>query len=187
MSILLGMTRYDTKRLVYCLSYGGGPPRIAAIFGTSLAEGQAIRDNFYRTYPRLRRVAKYAQDYAIRYKKVPLWSGRHRHFLDVKKDAHKAFNSLTQGGAADVVERTMIRCADDGLDVPECKMLLQVHDSLVWEVREDRLRDFVPLIKNSMEAVDYDFGVKFKASVHRWGHSEDEFDSLRQGSPKILV
>jgi DNA polymerase-1 len=168
MSELLGMSRYDTKRLVYCLSYGGGATRIAAIFGVSLSEGQQIRDNFYAKYPRLKYVARYAQDYATRHKKVPMWTGRSRHFLDVKTEAHKAYNSLTQGGAADVVERTMIRCADAGLDVPDCKMLLQVHDSIVWEIREDLVNHYTPLIRQSMEAIDFDFGVKFKADVHPW-------------------
>jgi DNA polymerase-1 len=168
MSVLLGMSRYDTKRLVYCLSYGGGATRISAIFGVSITEGQAIRDNFYRTYPRLKHVARYAQDYALRHKQVPMWSGRSRHFLNPKLDAHKAYNSLTQGGAADVVERTMIRCAEKGLDVPDCRMLLQVHDSIVWEIREDLVPFYTPVIKETMEAVDYEFGVKFKADVHAW-------------------
>lgn len=184
----LGMDRYDAKRLVYCLSYGGGANRISVIFGVSLTEGAAIRDNFYRTYPRLKHVAKYAQDYATRHKKVPLWSGRNRHFIDVKTDSHKAYNSLTQGGAADVVERTMVRCEDAGLDNPDCKMLMQIHDSIVWEVREDKLAEYGPAIKQQMEAVDYDFGVNFKVSVHKWGQKDDlDFEALRSGHPKILV
>jgi DNA polymerase-1 len=188
MSIVLGMSRYDTKRLVYCLSYGGGSTRISAIFGVSLVEGQAIRDNFYKTYPRLKHVARYAQDYALRHRQVPLWSGRSRHFLNPKLDAHKAYNSLTQGGAADVVERTMVRCIDAGLNNPDCMMLLQVHDSIVWEVREDKLWEFAPLIKHTMEAIDFDFGVQFKASVHQWGQKDDlDFAAYAARHPTILV
>jgi DNA polymerase I-like protein with 3'-5' exonuclease and polymerase domains len=62
----------------------------------------------------------------------------------------------------------MIRCAEKGLDVPDCRMLLQVHDSIVWEIREDLVPFYTPVIKETMEAVDYEFGVKFKADVHAW-------------------
>lgn len=165
----LGMGRQDAKTLTYSILYGAGAKRISNIFGVSLSKGQQIRDNFFRVYPNLLRASKYATHYAKSHKYVPLWSGRRRHFLDPEKDAHKAYNSLTQGGAADIVERTMIRSDEEGFNTEDCKMLLQVHDSIVWEVREDLVDKLKPELADMMRRVTPDFGVNFKAEIKVWG------------------
>jgi DNA polymerase I-like protein with 3'-5' exonuclease and polymerase domains len=48
-------------------------------------------------------------------------------------------------------------------------MLLQVHDSVVFEIREGMEDHYLPLIKQVMENVEPDFGVKFAVDVHAWG------------------
>jgi DNA polymerase-1 len=185
---LLGMSRDEAKTLVYSILYGAGANRIKNVFGVSLAEGQQIRDNFFRLYPNLLKASRYASNYATAKKRIPLWSGRYRHFINVKEEAHRAYNSLVQGGAADIVERTMVRADEQGLNSPDCSLLLQVHDSMVWEVREDMLGAYIPEIKRVMEAVEPDFGVNFKASVHQWGE-KDDFDlaAYTGRGPKVLV
>ena len=165
----MGIKRQEAKTLVYCILYGGGAKRIAFLFGVDESRGSRIRDEFFGLYPKLRLAANYAQNYAKSKRKIPTWTGRYRHFLRPEDEAHKAYNSIVQGGAADFVERAMIRCADNGLDSNDCRMLLQVHDSILWEVRTDRLDEFRPAIKHYMEASDYDFGVQMKADVHEWG------------------
>lgn len=169
LSDALGMERYEGKTLTYVISYGGGARRIANVFGVSLAEGQSIRDNFFNTYPNLLKASRYAANYATHHKKIPIWSGRYRHFLNVKEEAHKAYNSLVQGGAADIVERAMVRCWKEGLNVDDCRMLLQVHDSIVFEVREEVSPYFKIIIRECMQRVDPNFGVRFKVDVHEWG------------------
>jgi DNA polymerase-1 len=168
MSELLGMPRYDCKTLEYSLSYGAGLRRIMAAFGVSEARAKEIRDNHDRTYPNLKRASTYASNYVIANKKIPIWSGRYRHFLSPKTEAHKAYNSLCQGGAADVVERTMLRAASQGYNTSDCRMLLQVHDSIVWEVREDLVPELRPQLKAVMEDVKPSFGVPFDVDLHEW-------------------
>lgn len=169
MSELLGMPRYEAKTLEYTLSYGGGIPRIMAAFGVSEARAKEIRDNHDRTYPNLRRASNYASNYVKANKKIPIWSGRYRHFLYPKTEAHKAYNSLCQGGAADIMERTMLRASSQGYNTSDCRMLLQVHDSIVWEVREDLAPELRPQLKAVMEDVRPSFGVPFKVDLHEWG------------------
>jgi DNA polymerase-1 len=169
MAVLLDRPRYDCKTLQYSLSYGAGIKRIMAAFGVSELEAKAIRDRHYATYPSLKKASNYASQYVIRHKKIPIWSGRYRHFLDPKGENHKAFNSLCQGGAADIVERSMLRCADQGYNTDDCRMLLQVHDSIVWEVREDLVEDIKPKLQLVMEQVTPSFNVPFFVDIHTWG------------------
>lgn len=165
----LGMERHEAKTLTYAILYGAGANRIKNIFGVSESRGQQIRDNFFSVYPNLLKASKHATHYAMSHKYVPLWTGRRRHFLDPKNEAHKAYNSLTQGGAADIVERTMLRSAKEGFNNDDCRMLLQVHDSIVWEVREDLVDKIKPELAAMMRRVEPDFGVIFKADIKTWG------------------
>jgi DNA polymerase-1 len=169
MATELGMERYEAKTLAYVISYGGGAGQISTRFGVDVSTGQRYRDDFFRAYPNLLRASNLAANHAKARRKVPLWTGRYRHFLNVKEDAHKAFNSLVQGGAADIVERTMTRLDRDGFNTPECSMLLQVHDSVVFQVLEEKVDYYKPLIADCMSAVDPNFGVRFKVDLHEWG------------------
>jgi DNA polymerase-1 len=91
--------------------------------------------------------------------KVKIWSGRYRHF-QYKNESYKALNSIIQGGAADIVERIMVRAFNE-IDNPECQLLLQVHDSLVWEIKTDKLEEYSERILTLMQDIRPDFGVKF--------------------------
>lgn len=162
----LGMSRADTKTLTYSIQYGAGVTRIKEVFKVNEAEARAIRDNYFNTYPGFRSITQFAARKAEQKGYVKTWSGRRRHFLYPKTESFKAFNSVIQGGAADIVERTMLRCANAGL---RDYMLLQVHDSLVYELPEDQAKDILPVIKETMEAVEPDFGVKFAVDIKEWG------------------
>lgn len=169
MSVKLGMLRFDTKTLTYTIQYGGGINRIHQVFGVSKERAAEIREGYFNTYPGFRAVSDYASRKA-RYKgKLQLWSKRYRHFINPKKEAHKAFNSVIQGGAADIVERTMVRLFNMVDHEDECRMLLMVHDSIVFEIKEGLEDKYLPLIKEVMEAVEPDFGVRFVVDIHEWG------------------
>lgn len=152
MSLDLGMERPDTKVLVYTIQYGGGVPRLVVVFGVSEPRAAQIRQNFYDTYPALRALAERVDARAKAEKRVRLWSGRFRHFR-YANESYKALNSIMQGGGADIVERVMIRAYDEIDDNDSTRVLLQVHDSLVWEIRDDLLETQVPRIKALMEDV----------------------------------
>jgi DNA polymerase-1 len=169
MSAELKMARQDVKTQTYSIQYGGGVNRISTVFGISANAAKARIDNYYNTYPGLKTAAKLTEWEAKKNGKVQLWSGRYRHFQFPQSEAFKAFNSKVQGGAADIVERTMRRMDDSGLNTSECRMLLQVHDSVVFEIREDLLPVYKPQIKHAMEAVEPDFGVRFACDIHRFG------------------
>lgn len=175
MSVALGFTRQNTKTFVYSIQYGAGVNRIKNVFGVTKEQAQRMIRNYYSTYPLFKVLSERCSANAEARGEIKLWNGRYRHF-EYKSDSYKAMNSLIQGGAADIMERVMVRCFRE-LDNDDCRMLLQVHDSITWEVRTDRVDEYLPKIKAMMEdvsgAVGHDeFIVKFAVDAGFWTDKE---------------
>jgi DNA polymerase-1 len=164
-----GLVRHDQKTLVYTIQYGGGVRRVSNVFGVSEARAKQLIESYYRAYPNFRKLSYMAASQVKAKGKIRLWSGRYRHFQWPKDEAHKAFNSVIQGGAADIVEGTMDRLFREVDEEDKCMMLLQVHDSVVFEIRDDLVDLYRPKIVEVMENVEPDFGVKFSVDFHKWG------------------
>lgn len=165
----LGFTRHDTKTLTYSIQYGAGATRISRVFMVPLAKGQEIRDHFWGTYPGMKKATDLAAQ-ACRVKgKVKLWSGRYRHFMYPSEESYQAFSGVCQGGVADLVNYAMVRLMKGIDDEEKCRMLLQVHDSVVFEIRNDCVEQYIPIIKHLMETDNPKFGVTFPVSIHVWG------------------
>jgi DNA polymerase-1 len=169
MSVGLGMVRQDTKTFVYSTQYGAGLDRLMHVFKITRAQAEEMRNNYYNTYPGFVRVSNRAKTLCKARGKVELWSGRYRHFWDRQNDAHKAFNSVIQGGAADIVESVMVRLMEEIDDDENCRMLLTVHDSVVFEIRTELVEVYTPQIIEIMTDVKPDFGVKFAVEGKKWG------------------
>lgn len=167
----LGMPRQDVKTQTYTLQYGGGIKRLTEVFGISEIEARRRMDHYFNTYPGFKLVSNMAQRACKQKGKLKLWSGRHRHFMYPEDEAHKAFNSVIQGGAADIVEATMLRLENEVDNDAECRMLLQVHDSVVFEIKDGTEEYYLPKIKKVMEDIPQPFGVKFAIEIKKWGES----------------
>lgn len=172
MAVGLGMSRQDTKTFVYATQYGAGVERLMHTLKTSERKVQQIRQNYRDTYPGFVQVSNRASRLCKATGKVQLWSGRYRHFWSKYDDAHKAFNSVCQGGAADIVESVMVRLHKKLGQTEECRILLTVHDSIVFEIRKEVVAEYTELIKEIMEDVQPDFGVKFAVEGKRFGAAE---------------
>jgi DNA polymerase I len=171
MAAIANMSRHDVKTRTYTIQYGGGGRRLAAVFGVSLEEGMRIRDEFFEQYPGFQRMSRNAASKCRQQGFLRYWSNRRRHFIDPQNEAHKAFNSVIQGGAAEIVKHTMLRVSEVANN-DDCRMLLQVHDSIVFEIRNGHEDRYCPLIQQTMENVEPDFGVKFAVDIHKWGTEE---------------
>lgn len=169
MSQEIGLPRQDTKTLVYTTQYGGGIKRISHVFGVSEERAAALRQSYFDAYPGFGLIARQASYVCLTKGKVKLWSDRYRHFKNRRDEAHKAFNSVIQGGAADIVEHVMVRLYKEVFNDDECRMLLQVHDSVVFEIRKNKVDYYKQKIVEIMEDIKPDFGVRFAVDAHRWG------------------
>jgi len=143
----MGWERFTCKTFVYSIDYGAGKQRVSDIFGVDLERAQELIDSFYEAYPGLGRANREAKQEAEETGRVRYWSGHYRHFQR-KQDSFKAFNSKIQGGAADLVKKTM---NDVMRELPEVRMLLQIHDALVFELPIGQVESYKTDIKRIME------------------------------------
>lgn len=162
----MGWPRFKCKTFVYSIDYGAGKGRVSDIFGVSEDQAKLLIAEFYEKYPGLGYANQYAKSEAETDGRVRLWSGRYRHFSR-RKDSFKAFNSKIQGGAADLVKKAM---NDIKRELPEVRMLLQVHDSLWFEFPKDKVeqykRDVARIMSNPFPEEDR---IKFFVDGHPVG------------------
>lgn len=122
----------------------------------SLADAEKFRNRFFKAYPALTPWHERQKRLAHRYKRVSSPIGRVRHLPDidsrdkgVRGEAERqAINSPVQSLASDFTLLSMILLSEYGIDI-----LGLIHDALIFEVREDRVDETLPIIKETMENV----------------------------------
>jgi DNA polymerase-1 len=167
----IGMARQSVKTLTYTIMFGGGLTRISNVFDVDMEQAAILRGRYYDTYPGLKKASAIAATKAKSQGYIKMWTGRRRHFKYPESESHKAFNALCQGGGAEIVKRALITCDKNLQGDSNCRMLLQIHDALVFEIREDLVDDYSPQIQAWMEKPEGtpDFGVNFDVKVEEWG------------------
>lgn len=171
----LGLDRDRAKTLNYTLQFGGGAERISAVFGVSTPAARAIINKYFADYPGLRKLTALAERRANENGYVQYWTGRRRHF-NFQSEHRKAFNSVCQGGGFEIVKRAMVNIHEAGLNNEECKMELQVHDALRFNIEKGKEHIYLPEIGRYMEtAAPDEFGVKFAVECHKWA-TKDKID-----------
>lgn len=152
--------RSNAKTVNFGIIYG------VSAFGlsnqTSLSRGEAkeLIDTYYETYPKLKAYMSSQVDFAREHGYVETVLNRRRYLKDinsrnamVRSGAERnAVNAPIQGSAADIIKLAMIniysRFKQENF---KSKMLLQVHDELVFDAHKDELETIKPIIKNEME------------------------------------
>jgi DNA polymerase-1 len=162
--------RQDVKVQTYMTLYGSGIKRMQDVFALTYEDAKKRRADWFAAYPSVQHASQKAGRLAERRGYISLWTGRRRH-LD-KRDGYKAFNSLLQGGAAELVKSVML-ALDEVIDWVECRMLLQVHDSVVFEIAIGREDYWLPIIRRVMENVSAfhpQFGkIPFPVDIKEYG------------------
>jgi len=121
----LGIPRFNAKVVNFLIIYGGQEQALMAQLDCSYAEAHKILQDYRKEFKNIFDVMYSATEAAKQASYVKMWTGRRRHFT-LYPDYHKAFNSIIQGGAMEIIKRSTIELKTHGYDV--CN---QVHDS-VW-------------------------------------------------------
>ncbi len=155
MSQKLGRPRHQIKTFVYSTLYGAGKAKVALVLGMPRSESDELFEEYHGTWPGFRKMAEKATLLTQNDGYIEYWTGRRRHLH--KSEAHKAWNSVLQGGAFEIVKRRM-------LDLKDEPIVLQVHDSITTE--DDDNCD-IDRIKRVLEAVpeSKELGVKFEVDM----------------------
>lgn len=173
----MGWLRQNVKTLVYLILFGGGANRASVAFGVSVEEGKELVEEFHSKYPRIRKIANDAQKVAGKLRYVRYWTGRRRHFFPNGAPTYRAFNAVIQGGEAEIMKRAMIYLNREVCD-ENCRMVLQIHDAIAFEIKTGMEDHYLPRIIEVMERAPQDFckaigvNVKFTVDAHQWGSKE---------------
>ncbi len=154
--------RRRAKMINFGIIYGMSAFGLAARLGIPPAEGRAIIDAYFAQYPGIRQEMERCKEEARTHGFVRTPFGRKLWIPDIAtKDPVRragaeraAINAPFQGGAAEIIKRAMVRLPralhEAGL---KARMLLQVHDELVFEVPDAEVAATAALVKDIMESV----------------------------------
>jgi DNA polymerase-1 len=154
-------TRNQAKTINFAILYGSSAWGIAGRLGVPKEEGKAIIDRYYERFPGIRAFTHSTLAFAREHGFTTTLFGRKTHFEpnirssnpSIRAGAERAaINAPIQGTSADLIKRAMARMdealAEAGL--ADVRMLLQVHDELVFEVPDGREEDAAAVIKRVM-------------------------------------
>ncbi|PKD44837.1 DNA polymerase I [Rhodohalobacter barkolensis] len=152
--------RRKAKEVNFGIPYGVSAYGLASRLGISNSEGKEMIDQYFERFPGIKTYIDDTIEYAKEHGYVSTLMGRRRYIPDINSKnwnvrgfaERTAINMPIQGTAADIIKLAMIHIHDYLLDENlKSRMLLQVHDELIFEIHEDE-RDHVPeKIKTLME------------------------------------
>lgn len=167
-AIKLNIARDFAKRINFGVVYGVGSEALSRELDISKVEAKEYLDRYHRFIPGVRKLYKIAQQVAVRDRKIPMWTGRLRHYRE--EDAtYKALSNLIQGGVAEMM-RVAITRLHDIMTGTSAHQVLQVHDEILFEIPEQETAYWSIEIKRIME--DFEFNVPIVAEGkigYSWG------------------
>jgi DNA polymerase-1 len=152
--------RSNAKTVNFGIIYGVSAFGLSNQTDLSRTEAKALIDTYYATYPKLRSYIAYQIDFARDNGYVKTISDRRRYLKDINSRnavvrgaaERNAVNAPIQGSAADIIKIAMINIYKNlNKGDFKSKMLLQVHDELVFDVYKPELESIKSLIKTEME------------------------------------
>ena len=152
--------RGKAKAVNFGIAYGQGAFGLAQNLNISRGEAKEIIDNYFEQFPGLTRYKDESIQKARKNGYAETIMGRRRYLRDINSKNHvvrsgaerNAINAPIQGSAADIIKVAMINLHDAmAKEKFQSKMLLQVHDELVFDVHKSELDALCPIIQDEME------------------------------------
>jgi DNA polymerase-1 len=173
--------RRQAKVINFGILYGMGVNALRQNLGedTKREDAQAFLNAYFNTFTRLAEYLEDTKTNARRLGYTETLFGRRRHFPGIASSVpfiraqaeRMAINAPIQGTAADIVRIAMVRIYEHLKEAKvgdAVKMLLQIHDELVFEIHDESVDTYVPVLLSIMESVLAEketFGVPIKAEV----------------------
>ncbi len=152
--------RGDAKAVNFGIIYGVSAFGLSNQTTLSRTEAKELINTYYATYPKLRDYISKQVDFAREHGYVETVLGRRRYLKDINSRnavvrgaaERNAVNAPLQGSAADIIKLAMIKIYNRFQEEDfRSKMLLQVHDELVFDAHKEELETIKPIIKTEME------------------------------------
>lgn len=153
--------RYKAKSVNFGIIYGQGAFGLADNLGISRTEAKEIIDNYKKEFPGIQKYMDDTINFAREHGYVQTLMGRKRWLRDINSAnftvrgfaERNAINSPIQGTAADMIKLAMQKVhAAMKKEKMQSKMILQVHDELVFDALKSEVKELKPLIIENMQA-----------------------------------
>ena len=152
--------RYKAKSVNFGLIYGQGAFGLAQNLGISRTEAKELIEAYFEQFPGIKSYMDETIEFCRANGYVKTLMGRRRYIPDINSNnrtvvgfaERNAINAPIQGSAADMIKVAMIQIHDylKNSDL-KSKMILQVHDELLFDVPNSELEQLIPLVKEMME------------------------------------
>lgn len=151
--------RRKAKEVNFGIIYGIGAFGLANRLEIKNSEAKEIIDRYFSEYPRVREYMENTKQFARTYGYVETLKGRRRYLKQINnqnataraEDERAAINMPIQGTAADMIKIAMINIYNEFEKKKlKSRMMLQVHDELVFEVKKDELETVKKIVSDKM-------------------------------------
>ena len=165
--------RGNAKTINFGIIYGVSAFGLSQQTNLNRTESKELIDTYYKTYPKLKEYISKQVDFARENGYVETVLGRRRYLKDINSQnsivrgsaERNAINAPIQGSAADIIKLAMIKIHQKiNEENWQSKMLLQVHDELVFDVLKSEKNDFEKMVKNCMECA-FDIGLPLVVDI----------------------
>ena len=157
--------RSIAKVINFSILYGKTPFGLSKELGITVQEASQYIMTYFEEYPRVRKFLDIVTETAKLHGFVETFYGTRRYISGINatnknvqaQAVRMAVNTVVQGTAANIIKKVMIELHEEFKNDENIKMLLQVHDELIFEVRDEFAKECMEKIENIMENT-----VKFK-------------------------
>ena len=157
--------RSIAKVINFSILYGKTPFGLSKELGITVQEASQYITTYFEEYPRVRKFLDIVTETAKLHGFVETFYGTRRYISGINatnknvqaQAVRMAVNTVVQGTAANIIKKVMIELHEEFKNDENIKMLLQVHDELIFEVRDKFAKEYMKKIEKIMENT-----VKFK-------------------------
>ena len=157
--------RSIAKVINFSILYGKTPFGLSKELGITVQEASQYITTYFEEYPRVRKFLDIVTETAKLHGFVETFYGTRRYISGINaknkniqaQAVRMAVNTVVQGTAANIIKKVMIELFEEFKNDGNIKMLLQVHDELIFEVRDEVAKEYMKKIEKIMENT-----VKFK-------------------------
>jgi DNA polymerase-1 len=163
--------RNIAKSINFGLLYGMGSKKLGDTLGIPSKEAKTYIDSYFEAFKSVKDYLKSIEDFAHINGYIKTLLNRKRLFDFESANAmikaaylREAVNTLFQGSAADLIKLSMVEIHRKYKNNDSVRLLLQIHDELIFEIREDMLEETTKDLKEIMENI-YSLNIPLKVSL----------------------
>lgn len=171
--------RRMAKTLNFGIVYGMGANAFAKTSGLSIVDARRFKEEYFHQFQKIKEWQEEVKDWVRTHGYVTNRNGRRRWLLqatsmysrEAGEAERAAINMPVQGLAADILKIAMVKIYDKFKDNKDVRLLLTIHDELLFEIKDSVVKQIVPEIRKIMESA-YELEVPVKVDVKtgkNWG------------------